>query len=168
MRQNRSGQTIVLTSTYVLVATLIHGIIVALAANLRPFVSGGGKEVIVRRVLSAALACFAVWFANQYRAVALLAKNDVEDGLRLMPFSFSMARRWRAGPAAWSSWSNSFDGFKAGMSGAAINSATGSCRGVSSACRLPPSVLAPHPVPAPMAASAPAIRRQAGLHAPQS
>ena len=57
------AQTIVLTSVYVLVATLIHGLIVALAASLRPFVSGGRKEVIVRRVLSAALACFAVWFA---------------------------------------------------------------------------------------------------------
>lgn len=57
------GQTMFLTAAYVAVATIIHALLVALAAALRPWVSGGPKEVIVRRTLSAALAVFAVWFA---------------------------------------------------------------------------------------------------------
>ncbi len=57
------AQTVILTATYVLVATVIHGSIVALAGSLRPWLSGGTKELVVRRVLSAALAAFAIWFA---------------------------------------------------------------------------------------------------------
>ncbi len=57
------AQTIMLTITYVLVATVIHGLIVALAGSLRPWLAGGEKEVFVRRSLSVALACFAIWFA---------------------------------------------------------------------------------------------------------
>ncbi len=57
------AQTIVLTITYVLVATAIHGTIVLAAGSLRPWLSGGEKEVFVRRSLSLALACFAIWFA---------------------------------------------------------------------------------------------------------
>lgn len=55
-------QTLVLTGTYVLTATAIHALIVAAAASLRPWVSGGRRELIVRRILSVALAAFAVWF----------------------------------------------------------------------------------------------------------
>jgi threonine/homoserine/homoserine lactone efflux protein len=57
------AQTIILTITYVLVATGIHGSIVLAAGSLRPWLSGGEKEVFVRRSLSVALACFAIWFA---------------------------------------------------------------------------------------------------------
>ncbi len=57
------AQTVILTIAYVLVATVIHASIVALAGSLRPWLSGGEKEVLVRRTLSVALACFAIWFA---------------------------------------------------------------------------------------------------------
>lgn len=57
------GQTMLLTAAYVAVATLIHGLLVAMASAMRPWVSSGPKEVIVRRVLSVLLAGFAVWFA---------------------------------------------------------------------------------------------------------
>lgn len=55
-------QTLVLTGCYVLTATAVHALIVAAAASLRPWVSGGRQELIVRRILSVALAAFAVWF----------------------------------------------------------------------------------------------------------
>lgn len=57
------AQTIVLTAIYVGIATLIHGLIVTLAASLKPWVTGGPRETFVRRSLSLCLAVFAVWFA---------------------------------------------------------------------------------------------------------
>ena len=55
-------QTISLTVVYVLVATLIHSAIVVLAATLEPFLNDPRREKIARRVLSALLACVAIWF----------------------------------------------------------------------------------------------------------
>lgn len=55
-------QTISLTTIYVLVATLIHSAIVALAGALEPFLNDPRREKIARRVLSALLACVAIWF----------------------------------------------------------------------------------------------------------
>jgi threonine/homoserine/homoserine lactone efflux protein len=57
------AQAVTLTVAYVLVATIIHATIVVLAGSLRPWLSGGEKEVFVRRALSLALAGFAFWFA---------------------------------------------------------------------------------------------------------
>ena len=51
-----------LTVIYVLVATLIHSVIVVLAGTLEPFLNDPRREQIARRVLSALLACVAIWF----------------------------------------------------------------------------------------------------------
>lgn len=56
-------QTILLTAVYVAIATIIHVLIVTLAGSLRPWITGGPKELVVRRILSLSLAVFAVWFA---------------------------------------------------------------------------------------------------------
>ena len=56
-------QTLLLTAVYVAIATIIHALIVTLAGGLRPWITGGPKEVLVRRILSLSLAVFAVWFA---------------------------------------------------------------------------------------------------------
>lgn len=55
-------QTVSLTVIYVLVATLIHAAIVGLAATLQPFLNDPRRERIARRLLSALLACVAIWF----------------------------------------------------------------------------------------------------------
>jgi threonine/homoserine/homoserine lactone efflux protein len=55
-------QTVSLTIIYVLVATIIHSAIVMLAGTLEPFLNDPRREKIARRVLSALLACVAVWF----------------------------------------------------------------------------------------------------------
>ena len=55
-------QTVALTVIYVLVATLIHSAIVVLAGTLEPFLNDPRRERIARRVLSALLACVAIWF----------------------------------------------------------------------------------------------------------
>lgn len=57
------AQTVVLTAVYVAIATIIHGLIVTLAGSLHPWITGGPKEVIVRRILSLSLAVFSIWFA---------------------------------------------------------------------------------------------------------
>ena len=56
------AQTVALTVIYVLVATLIHSAIVVLAGTLEPFLNDPRRERIARRVLSALLACVAIWF----------------------------------------------------------------------------------------------------------
>lgn len=56
-------QAILLTAVYVAIATIIHALIVTLAGSLRPWITGGPKEVMVRRILSLSLAVFAIWFA---------------------------------------------------------------------------------------------------------
>ncbi|MCX7305807.1 MAG: LysE family translocator [Hyphomicrobiales bacterium] len=56
-------QTVSLTAIYVLVATLVHGTIVVLAGALRPILNNPRREKAARRVLSALLACVAIWFA---------------------------------------------------------------------------------------------------------
>lgn len=55
-------QTVSLTVIYVLVATLIHAAIVVLAGALEPFLNDPRREKIARRLLSALLACVAIWF----------------------------------------------------------------------------------------------------------
>ena len=61
-------QTLWLSATYVLVATLIHAAIVTLSGTLRPLLEDPGHARIVRRVLSFGLALVAVWFAWKTRA----------------------------------------------------------------------------------------------------
>jgi threonine/homoserine/homoserine lactone efflux protein len=56
-------QTLTLTTVYVLVATVIHGLIVLLAGSLEPVLNDPRRERRVRRVLSVLLAGVAVWFA---------------------------------------------------------------------------------------------------------
>ncbi len=57
------SQTIVLTLTYVSIATVIHLAVVTLAASFRLFMSDAKRERVIRRALSLALAIFALWFA---------------------------------------------------------------------------------------------------------
>lgn len=56
-------QTLILTAAYVAVATTIHSVIIMAASSIRPFLNDKKREQNVRRVLSLALAAFAVWFA---------------------------------------------------------------------------------------------------------
>lgn len=56
-------QTLTLTAGYVFVATAVHGIIVAAAAFLKPFLVESDREQLVRRLLSALLLLVALWFA---------------------------------------------------------------------------------------------------------
>ncbi len=56
-------QTILLSSVYVAVATIIHALIVVLAGALEPVLNNPHHEKIARRVLSALLALVAIWFA---------------------------------------------------------------------------------------------------------
>lgn len=56
------AQTFLLTSTYVVVATLVHGMIVVLAGTLEPFLNDPRRERIARRLLSVLLALVALWF----------------------------------------------------------------------------------------------------------
>ena len=55
-------QTLTLSAIYVAVATFIHLAIVVLAGSLEPFLNDPRREAIARRVLSALLACVALWF----------------------------------------------------------------------------------------------------------
>ena len=56
-------ETLILTAAYVAVATAIHAGIVALAGSAHALIDDPVKSRIVRRVLSAALALVALWFA---------------------------------------------------------------------------------------------------------
>lgn len=56
-------QTLILTVTYVAIATLIHLGVVFLASTFRLFMSNPDRERFVRRSLSLTLALFALWFA---------------------------------------------------------------------------------------------------------
>lgn len=56
-------QALMFTALYVIVATLIHLLIVALAGTLEPALNDPGKEKPVRKVLSLLLAAVALWFA---------------------------------------------------------------------------------------------------------
>ena len=56
-------EAITLTITYVIVATVMHSLIVALAGTARKFLESRKRRQIARRVLSAALAGIALWFA---------------------------------------------------------------------------------------------------------
>lgn len=55
-------QTVSLTIIYLLVATVVHAGIVVLAGALEPFLNDPRRERIGRRLLSALLACVAIWF----------------------------------------------------------------------------------------------------------
>lgn len=61
--QPAASQAIVLTLAYVAIATVIHAVIVILAATLEPFLNDARRETIVRRILSLFLALVALWFA---------------------------------------------------------------------------------------------------------
>lgn len=55
-------QILSLTAIYVVVATVVHAGIVVLAGMLEPFLNDPRRETIARRLLSALLACVAIWF----------------------------------------------------------------------------------------------------------
>lgn len=57
------AQTLVLSTTYVAVATGIHLAIVTAAGAMRPLLEDPRRSILVRRGLSGALALIAVWFA---------------------------------------------------------------------------------------------------------
>lgn len=56
-------QAVTLTITYVIVATAMHSLIVALAGTAQEFLEDRKRRLIARRILSVALAAIAVWFA---------------------------------------------------------------------------------------------------------
>lgn len=56
-------QAILLTLTFVAIATIIHGSIVTVAGTARKFLEDRKSRLIARRVLSALLALVALWFA---------------------------------------------------------------------------------------------------------
>ncbi|PSM19438.1 LysE family translocator [Nitratireductor sp. StC3] len=56
------AQTLTLTTTYVVVATLVHVLIVTLAGALEPLLNNARRERLARRVLSGMLALVALWF----------------------------------------------------------------------------------------------------------
>jgi threonine/homoserine/homoserine lactone efflux protein len=57
------SQALILTVSYVGVATLVHSLIVILSGYLEPFLNDPSREVVARRFLSLLLALVAVWFA---------------------------------------------------------------------------------------------------------
>src|SRR5262245_51866569 len=56
-------QMAVFGSLYVAIATAVHGTIVVLAAQLRPWLVKGPRQLVVRRMLSVVLALVAIWLA---------------------------------------------------------------------------------------------------------
>jgi len=56
-------QMAVFGSLYVAIATTVHGTIVVLAAQLRPWLVEGPRQLVVRRTLSVVLALVAIWLA---------------------------------------------------------------------------------------------------------
>lgn len=56
-------QAVTLTVSYVIVATAMHSLIVALAGTAQKFLEDRKRRLIARRVLSVALAAIALWFA---------------------------------------------------------------------------------------------------------
>jgi threonine/homoserine/homoserine lactone efflux protein len=56
-------QMAVFGTLYVGIATLIHAIVVVLAAQLRPWLIEGPRQQVIRRVLSVVLAFVAIWLA---------------------------------------------------------------------------------------------------------
>lgn len=59
---NILNQTLILTTIYVAVATIIHCLIVLLAGSLRPYIDGK-YERTARRVMALLLVAVAIWFA---------------------------------------------------------------------------------------------------------
>lgn len=57
------AQTLLLSATYVAVATLVHGAIVTLAGAAQHLLRDPGIRMVVGRALSLALAAIALWFA---------------------------------------------------------------------------------------------------------
>tara|TARA_B100000508_G_C11444142_1_gene270437 strand:- start:212 stop:820 length:609 start_codon:yes stop_codon:yes gene_type:complete len=56
-------QAIILTVSFVVVATLIHLAIVLLANKARAMIENQKKRLIISRILALALVCVAIWFA---------------------------------------------------------------------------------------------------------
>lgn len=61
--QNATNQAIILTLISVSVATIVHILIVILASMLKPLMGRPASAQKIRRLLSIALACVAIWFA---------------------------------------------------------------------------------------------------------
>jgi threonine/homoserine/homoserine lactone efflux protein len=61
--------TLTLSMIYVAVATAIHGLIVTLAGAARSVLEDPGRSRVLRRVLAAALAAIALWFAWKTRGL---------------------------------------------------------------------------------------------------
>lgn len=57
------AQTLILSAVYVIVATVVHGLIVLLGGALEPLLTNPRREQTIRRFLSALLALVALWFA---------------------------------------------------------------------------------------------------------
>ena len=55
-------QTALLSASYVAIATFVHLVIVALAAQAHGWISAGNRKRIVRRVFAVLLAGIAIWF----------------------------------------------------------------------------------------------------------
>ncbi|HPF78902.1 MAG TPA: LysE family translocator [Alphaproteobacteria bacterium] len=60
--QSTAAQAVFLTIVFVIVATIIHGLIVTLAGSARPFLENDRHRLIVRRILALVLVGVAVWF----------------------------------------------------------------------------------------------------------
>jgi threonine/homoserine/homoserine lactone efflux protein len=58
------GQTVILSTVYVLIATAIHSMVVALAGTLRPSLENSEISRKIRQLLSIALAIVALWLAG--------------------------------------------------------------------------------------------------------
>lgn len=58
-----ASQAVVLTITYVMVATAIHSTVVILASTAHKFLDDRRRRLTAQRILSIALAAIAVWFA---------------------------------------------------------------------------------------------------------
>ncbi len=65
---NVMQQTLILSATFVIVATAIHAGIVTAAGAARPLLEDPKRSMIVRRILSIMLALVALWFAWETRA----------------------------------------------------------------------------------------------------
>lgn len=64
-----TGQTVLLSIVYVLIATAIHATIVTLAGTARKILEDPQRSTLVRRTLSLLLAAIALWFAWTTRVV---------------------------------------------------------------------------------------------------
>ena len=62
------GQTITLSLTFVVIASVIHGAIVTAAGALQPFLANKGNRRSVRRIMALSLVGVAIWLAFKTQA----------------------------------------------------------------------------------------------------